>query len=174
MIQLLAKLLKVLNSENDPAQISLAFSLSMFSGFIPFFTPINLVVLFLVLALRVNLSSYLLGMAFFSAIAYILDPLFHPIGLAVLTAAPLQGLWTTMYNSTIWRIQNFNNSVVMGGFVFSLLFFIPLLLASNALIRRYRQHVLAWVRRTPLMKMILASDLYQYYQKVTGWTGGFR
>jgi uncharacterized protein (TIGR03546 family) len=174
MIQMLAKLLKVLNSETNPAQISLAFSFSLFSGFLPFFTPINLLVLFLVLALRVNLSAYLLGMAFFSGIAYILDALFHPIGLAVLTADPLQGLWIAMYNSTIWRIQKFNNSVVMGGFVFALLFFIPLVFLSNALIRKYRDHVLAWVRRTPLMKMIMASDFYQYYEKVRGWTGGFR
>lgn len=174
MIEMLAKLLKVLNSENDPAQISLAFGFSMFSGFLPFFTPVNLLVLFLVLALRVNLSAYLLGMAFFSAIAYLLDALFHPVGLALLTADALQGVLTAMYNSTIWRIQKFNNSIVMGGFVFALIFFIPLVLLSNALILKYRDYVLAWVRRTPLMKMIMASDFYQYYQKVKGWTGGFR
>ncbi len=174
MIKMLAKLLKVLNSENDPNQISLAFSLSMFSGFLPFFTPINLLVLFIVFALRVNLSAYFLGMAFFAAIAYLLDPLFHPLGLAVLTAPSLEGVWTAMYNSTLWRIQKFNNSVVMGGFVFAVLFFVPLLLLSNMLIRRYRQHVLAWVRKTPLMKMITASSFYQYYQKLSGWSGGWR
>jgi uncharacterized protein (TIGR03546 family) len=174
MIQMLAKLLKVLNSENDPAQISLAFSFSMFSGFLPFFTPINLIVLFIVFALRVNLSAYILGMAFFKGAAYLLDPLFHPIGMAALTAPSLEGLWTGMYNSTVWRLQNFSNSVVMGGFLFALIAFVPLVLVSNALIRKYRQHVLAWIRRTPLMKMIMASDFYHYYQKVSGWTGGFR
>ncbi|OGW41547.1 MAG: hypothetical protein A2010_05060 [Nitrospirae bacterium GWD2_57_9] len=174
MIRMLAKLLKVLNSENDPAQISLAFSFSMFSGFLPFFTPINLLVLFTVFALRVNLSAYLLGMAFFAGIAYILDPLFHAIGLAVLSAAPLEGIWTAMYNSTIWRIQKFNNSVVMGSFIFAVLFFVPLVLLSNMLIRRYREHVLAWVRKTKLMKMITASNFYQMYEKVSGWTGGDR
>lgn len=174
MIRLLAKLLKVLNSENDPAQISLAFSFSMFSGFLPFFTPINLVVLFIVLIVRVNLSAYILGWAFFSGVAYLLDPLFHSIGLAVLSADPLQDVWIAMYNSTIWRIQKFNNTIVMGGFVFALVSFIPLLLLSNLLVRRYRQHFLAWVRKTPLMKMIMASDFYRYYQTVSGWTRSFR
>jgi uncharacterized protein (TIGR03546 family) len=174
MIRMFAKLLKVLNSENDPAQISLAFCFSMISGFLPFFTPINLLVLFMVFALRVNLSAYFLGMAFFSGIAYLLDPLFHPIGLSVLTAPALEGFWTSLYNSTIWRIQKFNNSIVMGGFIFAVLFFIPLLLLTNALIRRYREHVLAWVRKTKIMKMITASDFYSYYEKVTGWTGGWR
>lgn len=172
MIRMAAKLLKVLNSEGDPAQISLAFCFSMISGFLPFFTPINLAVLLIVFLLRVNLSAYLLGMAFFKAIAYILDPLFHPLGLAVLTAAPLEGLWTAMYNSTFLRIQKFNNSVVMGGFVFAIVFFIPLFLGCNALIRRYREHILGWVRKTPLMKMITASNFYHVYEKVSGWTGG--
>ncbi len=174
MIQMFAKLLKVLNSENDPNQISLAFCFSLFSGFLPFLTPVNIVVLFIVFAVRVNLSAFFLGMAFFKGISYLLDPLFHPLGLAVLTAPSLEGLWTGLYNSTLWRIQNFNNSVVMGGFLFAVAAFFPLLLLSNVLIRRYRQHILGWVRKTPLMKMIMASDFYQYYQKVSGWTGRFR
>lgn len=174
MFRMLAKLLKVLNSETDPSQISLAFSFSMFSGFLPFFTPVNLVVLFLVFILRVNLSAYFLGWAFFAGVAYLLDPLFHPIGLALLSADSLQGLWTTMYNSTLWRIQKFNNTVVMGGFVFAILFFVPLVLLSNLMVRKYRDHVLAWIRKTQLMKAIMASDFYGYYQKVSGWTGGFR
>jgi uncharacterized protein (TIGR03546 family) len=135
---------------------------------------LNLLVLFIVFMLRVNLSAYFLGTAFFSAIADILDPLFHPIGLALLSADSLQGLWTTMYNSTLWRIQKFNNTVVMGGFIFGVLFFIPLILLSNAAIRRYRAHFLAWIRQTPLMKMIMASDFYHYYQKISGWTGGLK
>jgi uncharacterized protein (TIGR03546 family) len=171
---MLAKLLKVLNSETDPSQISLAFSFSMISGFLPFFTPLNLLVLLIVCLLRVNLSAYLLGTAFFSGIAYILDSVFHPIGQAVLTAAPLQDLFTGMYNSTIWRIQKFNNSVVMGGFIFSIVAFIPLFLLSNLAVWRYRHHVLDWVRKTPLMKMIKASDFYHIYSTISGWTGGNR
>jgi uncharacterized protein (TIGR03546 family) len=172
MLTTLAKLLKVLNSETDPAQIGLAFSFAMLSGFLPFFSPVNLIVLLLVLLIRMNLSAYLLGMGFFAGLAYLLDPLFSRIGLALLTAAPLEGLWTAMYNSTIWRIQKFNNTAVMGGFAFAVLFFVPLFLLSNALIRQYREHVLSWVRKTRLMQMIMASKFYGIYEKVSGWTGG--
>ena len=172
MITTLAKLLKVLNSETDPAQIGLAFSFALLSGFLPFFSPVNLIVLLLVLLLRVNLSAYLLGWGFFAGTAYLLDPLFNWIGLALLTAAPLEGLWTVMYNSTTWRIQKFNNTVVMGGFAFAILFFVPLFLLCNALIRQYREHVLSWVRRTRLMQIFMASKFYGIYEKVSGWTGG--
>jgi uncharacterized protein (TIGR03546 family) len=55
------------------------------------------------LILRVNLSTFLLALAAFSGVAWLLDPLFHRMGLALLTADSLQGFWTTLYNSTIWR-----------------------------------------------------------------------
>jgi uncharacterized protein (TIGR03546 family) len=172
MLKMIANLLKVLNSDADPSQISLAFGFALISGFLTFFSPLNLLVLLIVFLLRVNLSAYFLGTAFFAGIAYLLDPLLHRIGLALLTAATLEGLWTALYNSTLWRIQRFNNSVVMGGLVFGILCFVPLVLLSNALVRRYREHVLAWVRKTRFMHALTASKFYNIYSKVSGWGFG--
>ena len=167
MLTMIAKLLKVLNSEADPLQISVALAFSMITGFLPLFTPLNLVILLIVFLLRVNISSYLLGSAFFAGVAWFLDPLFHRIGLIVLTAGALEGLWTALYNTVIGRLQRFNNSVVMGSFVFSILFFVPLVLIMNAAIRRYREHVLVWVKKTRLMRILMASRLYAIYEKLS-------
>ncbi len=167
MLTMIAKLLKVLNSEADPFQISVALGLAMITGFLPLFTPLNLCILLLVLVLRVNISSYLLGSAFFSGIAWMLDPVFHRIGLAVLTAGPLEGLWTAFYNTVIGRLQRFNNSVVMGSLVFSVACFVPLVLVMNALIRRYREHILVWVKKTRLMRVLMASRFYSLYEKLS-------
>jgi len=172
MIKMIANLLKILNSDADPSQISLALGFALLSGLLPFFSPVTLLILLVVFLLRVNLSAYLLGTAFFSGVAYLLDPLLHRIGLAILTAGPLEGLWTTLYNSTLWRIQRFNNSVVMGGLVFGILCFVPLVLLANALIRRYRENVLAWVRKTRLMQAFTASKFYDMYRKASGWGWG--
>jgi uncharacterized protein (TIGR03546 family) len=128
----------------------------MVAGLTPLFSLHNLLVLLLVLLLRVNLSAFLLGLAFFSGLAYALDPLFHRIGLAVLTASPLNGLWTTLYNSTLWRVERFNNSIVMGSLLVSLLFLVPFCFLANWAILRYREHVLAWVRKTRLMQVLSA------------------
>lgn len=167
MLKMIANLLKILNSEADPFQISVALGLAMITGFLPLFTPLNLLILLLVLVLRVNISSYLLGSVFFAGVAWFLDPLFHRVGLFVLTAGPLEGLWTALYNTVIGRLQRFNNSVVMGSFVFSLLFFVPLVLLMNAAIRRYREHILIWVKKTRIMQMITASKLYSLYEKIS-------
>jgi len=168
MLTSLVKLLKVLNSESEPGQISLAFSFSMIAGFLPFFSLPTALVFLIVFLLRVNLSAFFLGTAFFSALAFLLDPLFHRIGLPLLTMGGLEGLWTAMYNTIFWRIQKFNNSVVMGSFVASLVLFVPLVFLSNYLIRTYRDHVLAWVRKLRIMQIIKSSSLFETYQKISG------
>ena len=156
MLKPLVNFVKILNSEAEPGQISLALGLSMVAGFTPLFSLHNLLILLLVLLLRVNLSAFLLGLTCFSGLAYALDPLFHRIGLAVLTASPLNGLWTTLYNSTLWRVERFNNSIVMGSLLVSLLFLVPFYFLANWAILRYRDHVLAWVRKTRLMQVLSA------------------
>jgi uncharacterized protein (TIGR03546 family) len=154
MIRSVYKLLQVISSETEPGQISLGFAFALIAGFTPLVSLHNLVLLFLILVLRVNLSAFFLGLAFFSGLAYLLDPLFHRIGLAVLTAGPLEGLWTALYDSTLWRLERFNNSIVMGSLVVSLALFVPLYLVSNRLILKYREHFLAWVQKTKLIHVL--------------------
>ncbi|WP_447964833.1 TIGR03546 family protein [Nitrospira sp. Ecomares 2.1] len=169
MIKLLAKLLRVLNSETEPGQLSLGLCFAMIVGLTPLLSLHNLFVLLLVFILRVNLSAFLFGLALFTAMAYLLDPLFHLLGLTVLTAPTLEGFWTSLYQSVWWRLEHFNNSIVMGSLVFSVAMFVPVLLLSNLLIRRYRQHVLAWVQKTRIMQMFKASKLYQTYETFSSW-----
>jgi uncharacterized protein (TIGR03546 family) len=167
-MRLLAKFLKVLNSNAEPLEISLGFCLAMIAGLTPLMSLHNLVVLFAILILRVNLSAFLLGLGLFSGIAYALDPLFHRIGLAVLTAPSLVNLWTSLYNSTLWRLEHFNNSIVMGSLLTALTLFVPFVLLCNMLVRRYRDHVLEWVMKSRFMQMMSASSFYRLYQSVSG------
>jgi uncharacterized protein (TIGR03546 family) len=169
MIKRVAKLLKVINSETAPGQISLALCFAMIVGLTPLYSLHNFLILLLVLLLRVNLSSFILGWVLFSGIAYLLDPLFHRIGLTVLSAESLESFWTTLYNITIFRLSNFNNSIVMGSLIFSLALFLPIYFLSNSLITKYRDHVLAWVRKTRIMEIFRASKLYKAYEAVSGW-----
>ena len=171
MLRLIARFLRVLNSETNPGQISLGFCFAMVAGLTPLMSLHNLVVLLLILILRVNLSAFLLGLGVFSGVAYLLDPLFHWYGWHILTAPSLEGLWTSLYNSTLWRLARFNNTMVMGSMVFSLALFVPLYFLSNSLIRRYRAHVLAWIQKTRLMQIFKASKVYQLYQSLPHFGG---
>ncbi|MEW6670542.1 MAG: TIGR03546 family protein [Thermodesulfobacteriota bacterium] len=171
MIKMIAKLLKVINSETDPGQISLAFCLAMVAGLTPLNSLHNLFIFLLVLLLRVNISAFILGLTFFTGAAYLLDPLFHQVGLGILTAGALQGLWTSLYNITLFRLAKFNNSILLGSLFVSVIAFVPLYLLLNLLIRKYREHILAWVQKTRIMQLLKTSRLYSVYQAVSGWGG---
>lgn len=169
MLRLLAKTLKVLNSETDPGQISLALVLAMIAGFTPFWSLHNLIVLLLVLLLRANLSSFLLGLVLFGSLAYFLDPVFHRTGLLLLSADPLVGLWTTLYNTLPGRLDRINNTIVAGSLVVSLLLSVPAFWLFNLLIRKYRERVMKWVERSRIAQAIKANRFYRIYQSVSGW-----
>lgn len=171
MIELIAKTLKVLNSETDPGQISLAFCLAMVMALTPLFSVHNLLVLLAALVLRVNLSTFSVVWIVLSAVAYALDPLFHKIGLAVLTAEGLKSMWTGLYNTAWFRPAHLNNTIVMGSLLVSLAAFIPIFIIIKALVRKYREHLLAWVHNTRVMKFFKASKLYEVYQTISGFGG---
>ena len=143
MLGQIAKLIKVLNSETAPEQISLALAF--------------LLVLLLITVLRVNISIFLAGILLFSMLGYVLDPLFHRLGYWILTLEPLHGLFTWMNNSTLWRIENFNNTILMGSLVFSLLCFVPVYLLGIKLVERYRSQFIDWVKKTRLAQVLKAK-----------------
>jgi uncharacterized protein (TIGR03546 family) len=171
MIELIAKTLKVLNSETDPAQISLAFCLAMVMALTPLFSAHNVLVLLAAFVLRVNLSTFSVVWIVLSAVAYALDPLFHKIGLAALTAEGLKSMWTGLYNTAWFRPAHLNNTIVMGSLLVSLAAFIPVFIIIKVLVLKYREHLLAWVNRTRVMKFFKASKLYEVYQTISGFGG---
>jgi len=169
MLRLIAKILKVLNSEGDPWQISLAAALGMVAGLTPLWSLHNIIIVFLALVLRVNLSTFIGALAVFSGIAYAIDPVFHSVGLAVLTSEGLKETWTAMYQSPLWLLERFNNTIVMGSLLCSLAAFIPFFFLMQLFVRKYREHVLVWVKKTRIMRMFQASKIYSIYQRVSGW-----
>ena len=159
MFSQIIKFIRVLSSEVDPIQISLGFALAMIVGLTPLFSLHNLLVIFVLLLFRINLAAFLLAWAVFSGMAYLLDPLFHDLGKVILHHESLNALWTEMYNQPVWRIARFNNTIVMGSLAASLLAFIPFVLISNLLVRRYRSDVLIYVQNSRLFKTLKSSKL---------------
>ena len=167
MLNQLAKLLKALNAETAPWQISLAFVLAMMMGFTPLISLHNLLLLLLVLVLRVNLSAYILALGFFTGMAYLLDPLFIRVGESLLLDPDLKRLWTSLYQSDVWRLAHFNHTLTLGSLVVAAALALPLFFIFRWLIVRYRSHLLAWVRKSQMMQVLKASKLFRLYQTVS-------
>lgn len=168
MLRLIARLLKALNSETDPRQLALAASLALIFGFTPLWTLHNLLVLLAVLVLRVNLSVFIVAWGVFSALAFALDALFHQLGHAVLTAGWLQGLWAGLYDTALGQLWAFNNTVVMGSLVVSVVLAVPLYYAARWAVVRYRETLREHIERSRIMTMLKANRLYQIYNRLAG------
>ena len=154
MISQLIKLVRVISSEVSPIQISLGFALSMIIGLTPLLSVHNLLVIFFLLILRINIGAFMMGWAFFTGLAYLFDPWFHDLGVYILNMPALNALWTDLYNSPFWRITRFNNTIVMGSLVASLILFIPLVLVLNILVRQYRSNVVEYLNKQRWFKLV--------------------
>jgi len=166
MLGMLAKFFKVLNGDAAPGQIALGFAFALFIGFTPFLSVHNIVILFLVFAIRVNLSAFFLASALFSVLAYGLDPLSVLLGESLLASPSLQEFWTGLYQSDFWRATKFNHTLLLGSLSISLLLFIPVLMISRKLISLYRERFMAWFEKLKISKMIKASKFYKLYEKL--------
>ena len=159
MFSQLIKLFRVLSSEASPLQVSFGFAMAMIVGLTPLINIHNILVIFLLLIFRINLAAFLLGWAFFSALSYLLDPVFHDLGKSLLNSPGLINLWTELYNSGFWRLSNFNNTIVMGSLAVSLLAYIPLVLLSTFLIKQYRSHVMTRLEKSRIFNLLKSSKL---------------
>lgn len=166
MLTMLAKLLKALNSESAPWQVALAFSMSLIVALTPMFSLHNLLVLLLAFVIRVNLSAFFLGVAAFSLLAMVIDPLSIQLGASLLAQPGFQDFWTELYQSDFWRMTAFNHTLVLGGLLLSLLAFIPVFVLSRLLIVMYRQRLLNWISRLKVVQVLKAGKFYSLYKSL--------
>ena len=166
MFNLLAKFLKLLNGDASPGQISLGFAFALFVGLTPFFSLHNLIILFLVCVIRVNLGAFFLGSAVFTLIACIVDPLMISVGESLLNNPDLTSLWTGLYQSDVWRAFKFNHTLLLGSVVTASVLFIPMVIVSRIIISVYRERLMKWFEKLQISKMIKASKFYKAYEKL--------
>lgn len=168
MIGMLAKLLKALNSDSAPGQIALAFALALVAGLTPLFSLHNVIILLIACVIRINFGAFLLGTLFFSGVAYLVDPFSISLGESILMNPAAQNMFTELYQSDFWRATRFNNTLVMGSLVISLIAFIPVLLITRWGITAYRHKLMAWVDKLKITKVLKASKFYKVYQALAG------
>ncbi len=165
------QLLKLLNSETGTHQIAWGVALGFVLGMTPVFSLQTVLVILLLLFLRVQIGAALLAAFGFKFIAYLLDPVFHEVGHAVLSNAGLKPTFTTLYNMPIVPWTRFYNTIVMGSGVLSLALTPVVFFASLFLIKKYRKNVYEKIRHSKIMKAIKATGFYKLYMKYEEFYG---
>ena len=162
-LKLLQSLFKTLHSDGTPGQVAAGIVLGAGIGLTPLLSAHNALLFAAIVLLNVSFGGGMLGLALFTPLGFLLDPLFDRVGLALLRAPALQGLWTDWYNIPLLPYTNFNNSVTLGSFVCWLVATVPLYFLARWAIARYRATYGQRVLNSRFMKGLKASRAYNVY-----------
>lgn len=157
--------LKLLNSDTGHNQLAAGLACGLILGFAPFFSLQTALVLSLVFVFRIQLGAAFLSAFFFKFIAYLLDSVSHSIGVMVLENPALRDTFVEMYNMPILPMTRFNNSIVMGSLVLTVILAPIAFFAFRSLIIKYRVHIVERFKKTKMWKAFTATTLYNFYLK---------
>jgi len=168
MLTLLAKLLNALNGDSSIRQIALAIALGFVVGLSPILTLHNIVIIFFVLFIRVHLGSFILAVGFFSGISYLLSPAIVQVGESILTQPSLEGLFTSLYQLSIFKLAHWHHTYILGAFVLGIVLCVPVYFTSKIIIEKYRVHIMSFFEKFRIVKALKASKFYALYSSFSG------
>jgi len=153
------KFLKSLNSAESSQALSLALSLGLISGFLPSFNVINILILLIVFSFRIPIGLYFASSAVFAIVGYFLDPLFHYTGLYLLQNSNLTSFWTSLYNTPFLRWSGFNNTIILGSFIWGIVLAPIFYVVLNKLSDKYREKVFPILQKSKLTSWIVPDEI---------------
>jgi uncharacterized protein (TIGR03546 family) len=166
-IELLAKLVKILRSAASPHQIAAGFVIGMIIGLTPFWTLHNILLIVILIIVNINIGTAIFSFILFSAVAYLADPLFHHFGYFLLVELDsLKSLWTLIYNLPLVALSRYNNTVVMGSFVISLIVSLPVYFLVKTGVIYYRENIDSRIQKWKLVQAIKGSKIYSFYERI--------
>jgi uncharacterized protein (TIGR03546 family) len=167
LLKLLAKLLQILKSGEDPRQIAGGFMLGMMLGLLTMKTLFAAPIVLVLILINVNLAAAAAGFLIFRLVGFLIDPLLNAMGYWVLTDAPaLQGFWTELASLPVVPFTRFNNTLVMGGLLAALLLAIPLFWGVKRLIAGYRENAQEKVQNWKIIKVLKGTALFRFLSGV--------
>lgn len=149
------KLIKLLNSETETNQIAMGLTLGFILGMSPLLSLQGLLVLLMILIFRIQAGAAFIAAFFFAFIAYLLDPVFHSIGKSILTMDSLKNIFTILYNMPIVPFTRFNNTIVMGSGVVSVVSTPFLFFIFVFIVKKYRVVVVEKFQNTKFWKAVM-------------------
>jgi uncharacterized protein (TIGR03546 family) len=167
-LKLLAKLIKILRSGVDPRQIAGGFMLGMVLGLLSLKTLLAAPVVLALILLNVNLAAAFVGLLMFRLIASLADPLIHGLGYTVLVdLTGLHNLWTSLASMRIMPYTRFNNTLVMGGLILSVVLAVPAFWGVKRLIIGYRARYQEKVQNWKIIKALKSTTFFRVISGVS-------
>ena len=143
-------------------QMAVGFVLGAALGLTPLLSPHNLLFLAAPIVLRLSISTF--SIAWIGAIpfGFLLDPLFHRLGSALLSSEFLTPLWIQAANAPLVPLTQFNNTVTLGSLVFWAVAAVPLFFLSRSSVAAYRGRLESLESGTPVVGAIGRSGIVRH------------
>ena len=163
LIKQIFTLLRLLHSENGDRSIAIGISLGFIMGLTPILSLQGLLLFSILVLFRIQVSAALLSWLVFGFIpAFIPHPLNY-VGSLVLESNALRPLWAIFYKAPILPLSQFNNTIVMGGFIIGILGAPLIYKGVLFLIKKYRGSIGAYLSNTQFIKILKGSKFYNWY-----------
>jgi uncharacterized protein (TIGR03546 family) len=141
MISFIAKILVSLNSNSRPGELSSGIAFGFCLALIPGGNLLWILIFMIAFLIKHHLGAMLLSLLLFKPLASLMDPLLNSTGEFILTLDSLGGFFTSLYNLPVLPWFHFNNTIVMGSLIWSILLWLPLFLLFRILVVIYRNKV---------------------------------
>ena len=152
--------------ESSPNQIASGVLLGMLMGLHPLFSLQGILLLGILLTFRINIFAFAASFSVFASLSLFFDPIFHILGLHLLTGIPsLQRLWTLMVHAPLIPFTYFNSSIVMGRGAVSLLLAAPIFIASRYFVKAYGQRIRLRLSNVDILRTLAETRLVRLYSE---------
>ena len=162
MLTLLAKMLKVLNSQASPWQIGWAIALGLFVGILPF-GLLTLLIVLIVCLLTINLSTFIVVWGLTEGLMLLFA---DPLERLTWQYAQHDSLLTFLANNETLQLFHLHHTLTLGAFVLGAILLVPLAWLSKLLVQQYRARIMTSIEKWKIMQMLKASKLFALYEKL--------
>ena len=172
LLKQLFQFVKLLNSDTGTNQIAAGIAAGFILGMTPALSLQTFLIFICIFVFRIQIGAAFVSAFFFKFIAFLLDPAFDAVGFWFLNLPSLQSIFTQAYNMPIVPFTRFNNTIVMGSGVLSILLSPFVFFAAWFIVRQYRATIVARYKQTKFWKAIEATSFYKWYYKYDEYYGG--
>ena len=167
-IKLVNRIIKAIRSQASPSQIASGFILGMLLGLLSFKSLFSAVIIILIIILNVNIAMAIAGYGLFRLIAWGVDPWLHTLGYWLLVdIKALQGMWTSLYNIPIFPLTRFNNTILLGSLVTSIVLIVPVYILVKRFVVLYRERWAEKLKRWKIVQVIKGSKFFEWIGRIS-------
>lgn len=151
-------LLKALLTEATPQQMSLGLAMGILIGLVPKGNLLAVSLGMILAATQAQLAIAGGAAVTIMAASRWIDPFLDVVGSGMLSSAPLHGFWTWLYNVPGLPWTDFNNSIVLGGFLIGLVLLAPVYLGTQPMFARISPKIADYARRFRIVRALLGAE----------------